>query len=171
VNADFRVKGASFYKEGSFKEFAPLTNQKAVIYTLCEIERIQSTVDYALNEKEGTQNLPESARKFNPGSAIDKFNISPGEAEVDLHISALRDKYDQLSPHEILTIQVGTFERLLESAVANNYKKVVFIHGVGNGTLKQAIVQQVREYGGLEFRNASFSKYGNGAIELLLHQD
>ncbi len=171
VSVTFHRKGASFYKEGSFKEFGLLGQQKSIIYTICELDRMPSTVEHRLNEKEGIDSLPESARKFNPGSAIDKYSIAPREAEVDLHISALRDKYDNLTPHEILTIQIGTFERLLESAVANNYTKVVFIHGVGNGSLKKAIVDQVREYGGLEFRNASFAKYGNGAIELVLHQN
>ena len=171
VSSAFHLKGASFYKEGSFKPFALLGNQKAIIYSACDLARIHSTTEFQALEKEGLDDLPESARKFNPGSAIDRYRIAPREAEVDLHISALRDNYSRLSPHEILTIQLTAFERLLESAVANNYTRVVFIHGVGNGSLKQAIVHQVRDYGGLEFRNASFAKYGNGAIELVIHQN
>ncbi len=171
VSSTYQVKGSSFYKEGSFKSFPLLGNQLAIIYTVCDLGRIHSTMEFQALEKDGLDDLPETARKFNPGSAIDRYKIAPREAEVDLHISALRENYAQLSPHEILTIQLTSFERLLESAVANNYTRVVFIHGVGNGTLKQAIVHQVRDYGGLEFRNASFAKYGNGAIELVIHQN
>lgn len=171
VSTTFRIKGTNFYKETSYKECGLLGNQKAIIYTVCELNRIPSTVEHILNEKEGNDSLPESAKQFNPGSAIDRFNIAPREAEVDLHISALRDNYTNLSPREILTIQIGTFERLLESALANNYTRVVFIHGIGNGTLKQALIDRVKDYGDLEFRNASFVKYGNGAIELVLHQN
>jgi hypothetical protein len=171
VSTTFRVKGTSFYKETSFRECGLLGNQKAIVYTICELNRIPSTVEHILNEKEGIDSLPESARQFNPGSAIDKYRIAPREAEVDLHISALRDNYDDLSPREILTIQIGVFERMLENAMANNYTRVVFIHGIGNGTLKQSLIDRVKDYGDLEFRNAPFTKYGNGAIELILHQN
>jgi hypothetical protein len=171
VSTIFRIKGASFYKDNSYKECGLLGNQKAIVYTVCELNRIPSTVEHILNEKEGIEDLPESVKQFNPGSAIDRYRISPREAEVDLHISALRDHYEQLSPREILTIQVGVFERMLESAIANNYTRVVFIHGIGNGTLKQALIDRLKDYGDLEFRNASFTRYGNGAIELVLHQN
>jgi len=171
VSATFRIKGANFYKDSSYKECGLLGEQKAIVYTVCELNRIPSTVEHILNEKEGIETLPESARQFNPGSAIDRYRIAPREAEVDLHISALRDNYEQLSPREILTIQIGVFERMLESAIANNYTRVVFIHGIGNGTLKQSLIDRLKDYGDIEFRNASFVKYGNGAIELVLHQN
>jgi hypothetical protein len=171
VSTTFRIKGAVFYRDNSYKDCGLLGHRKAIVYTVCELNRIPSTVEYILNEKEGGESLPESAKQFNPGAAIDKYRIAPREAEVDLHISALREKYDNLSPREILTIQIGAFERMLESALANNYSRVVFIHGVGNGTLKQALVDRVKDYGDIEFRNASFIKYGNGAIELVLHQN
>jgi hypothetical protein len=171
VSTTFKIKGANFYKDHSFKECGLLNNQKAIVYTICELNRVPSTIEHILNEKEGLDLVPESARKFVPGSAIDRYNIAPREAEVDLHISALRDNYEQLSPREILTIQIGVFERMLESAMANNYTRIVFIHGIGNGTLKQSLIDRIKDYGDLEFRNASFTKYGNGAIELILHQN
>jgi hypothetical protein len=171
VSTTFKIKGSSFYKDNSFKECGLLNNQKAIVYTICELNRIPSTIEHILNEKEGLESIPEVARKFNPGSVIDRYRIAPREAEVDLHISALRDNYEQLSPREILTIQIGVFERMLDSAMANNYTRVVFIHGIGNGSLKQALIDRIKDYGDLEFRNASFVKYGNGAIELILHQN
>ncbi len=171
VSADFRIKGSKFYREDSFHEFGLLQNRKAIIFTLCELNRIHSTVEYVLAQKEGETPVPEKAKQFRPEAIIDHYQTTPREAEVDLHISALRDRYDQLSPHEILTIQLGTFERMLESALACNYTKVIFIHGIGNGSLKQAIIERMRDYGDIEFRNASFTRFGNGAIELILHQN
>jgi len=171
VSATFRIKGTSFYKDTSYKECGLLGNQKAIVYTVCELNRVPSTIEHLLNEKEDIDSLPEAAKQFNPGSVIDRYKISPREAEVDLHISALKENYNSLSPREILTIQLGTFERMLESAMANNYTRVVFIHGIGNGTLKQSLIDRIKDYGDLEFRNASFAKYGNGAIELIIHQN
>jgi len=60
---------------------------------------------------------------------------------------------------------------MLGSAIAFRYTSVVFIHGIGNGTLKQAIIQRLSEYEDIEFRSASFTKYGNGAIELIIHRN
>jgi hypothetical protein len=171
VSADFRIKGSKFYREDSFHEFGLMQNRKAIIFTLCELNRIHSTVEYVLAQKEGETPVPEKAKQFRPEAIIDRYQTAPREAEVDLHISALRDHYDQLSAQEILTIQLGTFERMLESALACNYTKLIFIHGIGNGTLKQAIIERIRDYSDIEFRTASFTRFGNGAIELILHQN
>jgi hypothetical protein len=171
VSTTFRVKGSVFYQEGSYHETRFLTNQKAIVYTVCELNRIPSTYEQVLNEKENREPLPAAAERFRPVTAIEQYRIAPGEAEVDLHISALRQDYTNLSPHEILTIQMGVFERMLGSAIAFMYTSVVFIHGIGNGTLKQAIIQRLAEYEDIEFRSASFAKYGNGAIELIIHRN
>jgi len=171
VSASFRIKGSVFYQEGSYRETRFLANQKAIVYTVCELNRIPSTYEQLLNENESREPLPAAAERFRPETVIDQYRTAPNEAEVDLHISALRQDYSKLSPHEILTIQMGFFERILGSAIAFKYTSVVFIHGIGNGTLKQAIIQRLAEYEDIEFRSASFAKYGNGAIELIIHRN
>jgi dsDNA-specific endonuclease/ATPase MutS2 len=60
---------------------------------------------------------------------------------------------------------------MLGSAIAYKFNKVIFIHGIGNGSLKQAILQRLQEYEDIEFRTASFAKYGNGAVELVIHRN
>jgi hypothetical protein len=171
VSATFRIKGSVFYQDGSYHETRFLANQKAIVYTVCELNRVPSTYEQILNEKENREPLPAAAERFRPETAIDQHRTAPNEAEVDLHISALRQDYSNLSPHEILTIQLGYFERMLGSAIAFKFTKVVFIHGIGNGTLKQSIIKRLQEYEDIEFRTASFAKYGNGAIELIIHRN
>ena len=171
VSSTFRIKSSLFYQEGSYHETRFLANQKSILYTVCELNRVPSTYEQILNEKENREPLPAAAERFRPETAIEQYRTAPNEAEVDLHISALRQDYTNLSPHEILTIQMGVFERMLGSAIAFRYTSVVFIHGIGNGTLKQAIIQRLAEYEDIEFRSASFAKYGNGAIELVIHRN
>jgi hypothetical protein len=171
VSATFRIKGSLFYQEGSYHETRFLANQRAIVYTVCELNRVPSTYEQILNEKENREPLPAAAERFRPETAIDQHRTAPNEAEVDLHISALRQDYSKLSPHEILTIQLGYFERMLGSAIAYKFNKVIFIHGIGNGTLKQSILQRLQEYEDIEFRTASFAKYGNGAVELVIHRN
>lgn len=171
VSATFRIKASLFYQEGSYHENRFLANRNAIVYSVCELNRVPSTYEQILNEKENKEPIPAAAERFRPETAIDHHRTGPGEAEVDLHISALRADYDKLSPHEILSVQTGYFERMLGSAIAFRFTKVVFIHGIGNGTLKQAIIQRLQEYTDIEFRTASFAKYGNGAIELIIHRN
>ena len=56
---------------------------------------------------------------------------------------------------------------MLDSAIAAEYTKVTFIHGVGNGVLKNAIIEELKKkYKNTENRMASIAKFGVGAIEV-----
>jgi len=168
VSSMFRIKGSLFYSEGSYHETGFLSNQKAILYTVCELNRVPGTMEQIMNEKENREPLPPAAERFRPEAAIDRHRIAPNEAEVDLHISALRDSYEKLSPHEILTVQLAYFERMLASAIAFRFTRVVFIHGIGNGTLRQSIIKRLADYEDIIVHSAAFSQYGNGALEVLL---
>ena len=54
---------------------------------------------------------------------------------------------------------------MLDSAIAAEYNKVTFIHGVGNGVLKNAIIEALKDYKNTENRMASIAKFGVGAKE------
>jgi hypothetical protein len=88
--------------------------------------------------------------------------------EVDLHIEKLLDDYRGLSNGEIVTIQLNEFKRKLDSAIRNKADKIVFIHGVGNGVLKNEIRSLLNGYEKIEFYDASFAKYGFGATEVII---
>jgi len=73
-----------------------------------------------------------------------------------------------LTNGDMLQIQLTHARKKLEDAVIRRCRKVVFIHGVGNGRLKTEIRQMLQGYTGLEFFDASLSKYGQGATEVRL---
>ena len=64
-------------------------------------------------------------------------NLPP--MEVDLHIEKLVKSYKHMSNYDILTLQVDTAERQLLFAISKRIPKVVFIHGVGEGVLKDEL--------------------------------
>jgi dsDNA-specific endonuclease/ATPase MutS2 len=68
----------------------------------------------------------------------------------------------------MFAIQVDYLRRTLENAIKNDYQKVTFIHGVGNGVLKNAIIEELKKYEHLEGKMASISKFGVGAIDILI---
>lgn len=84
--------------------------------------------------------------------------------EVDLHIEALREDYMHLSPGEILRMQMARFRSALEDAISDKAKRIVFIHGIGNGILKMELRNELkRSYPEYTYQDASFKEYGFGA--------
>jgi hypothetical protein len=89
--------------------------------------------------------------------------------EVDLHIHEIVEDTKGLSEGEMLEIQLRRFEMSLETALHGNVKKVVFIHGVGQGKLKHEISKILnKKYPDLKYQDASFREYGYGATMVLL---
>jgi len=101
-----------------------------------------------------------------------KRTMSPDLVEIDLHIHELLEDTRNLTNHEMLEVQLGKFRNELESAIANGTRRIVFIHGVGNGTLKQELRQELTtKYKKYDFQDASFKEYGYGATMVILRND
>ena len=89
--------------------------------------------------------------------------------EVDLHIQAIMDNYQDLSNGEIVNIQMDRFQTALEGAILHKTRKIVFIHGVGNGKLKYELRKKLdNKYPDLKYHDASFREYGYGATMVLI---
>jgi hypothetical protein len=88
------------------------------------------------------------------------------EKEVDLHIEELIENISGLSNHEILSIQIEKFERELDEAIAKGMKKIIFIHGVGNGRLKQEIISILKSVKEVTFQDAPYKDFGFGATQV-----
>lgn len=91
--------------------------------------------------------------------------------EVDLHIHQLVDDESGLEPYQIRDIQMRHFERMIETAIRDKRDKIVFIHGKGQGILKNEIRKALEFYPECTFRDAPFHTYGyHGATEVSIHQ-
>jgi hypothetical protein len=89
-------------------------------------------------------------------------------AEVDLHLHELIDDERQLSDGEKLEFQVRYFERALESAIRNGKRKLIVIHGVGEGVLREEVRRLLQFYDNVQFHDADLRRYGSGATEVLI---
>jgi len=90
--------------------------------------------------------------------------------EVDLHIHKLTKSVRGMSNHEMLNLQVDTAKRQLEFAIAKRIQKVVFIHGVGAGVLKEELHYLFKRYERITYYDADYQKYGLGATEIYIYQ-
>lgn len=91
--------------------------------------------------------------------------------EVDLHIQQIVDDYEKLSNSEVVEIQMARFKTSLDTAIIHKTRRIVFIHGVGNGKLKFDIRKSLdKDYADLKYQDASFKEYGYGATMVMIPQ-
>lgn len=89
--------------------------------------------------------------------------------EVDLHADELLDTTAGLSPADILNLQIDRFQQVMDSSLRYPGRKIVFIHGKGEGVLRQAIMKELsHRYKGHDVQDASFREYGFGATQVTI---
>lgn len=110
-----------------------------------------------------------SIKEFKSASKTSKSSreyLKSLEKTVDLHINELVDKTGGLSNYEMLNIQLERFNKELDEAINKNFKKIIFIHGVGNGRLKQEITSALKSTSGITFHDAPYKDFGYGATQV-----
>lgn len=89
---------------------------------------------------------------------------------IDLHIHELLDNINGLSNADMLQLQIKEFKKVMEVHKSHRGKRIVFIHGKGEGVLRKAIIDELkRYYPKCEWHDASFREYGFGATEVIVH--
>lgn len=116
-------------------------------------------------------NIGEVKSKDRPKAPLERGRAlakAPEYLEVDLHFEALVDFPKNFSAHEKLQIQLTEVRRALDKARRSGVKKVILIHGVGQGRLREEIYTLLERMDRLSFYDASFARYGKGATEVEL---
>ncbi|WP_128543919.1 Smr/MutS family protein [Larkinella soli] len=87
---------------------------------------------------------------------------------VDLHIEKLLpDGFGRRTNAELLEVQLQEFEKSLENAIAVGMEEITFIHGVGNGVLRNEIHRRLGKHSGVRFfEDAQKEKFGYGATKV-----
>jgi hypothetical protein len=170
VNAFFKIKGSKLYQENNYKNLDVL-NKKAFVYPLSDLKYqglISKTEETALAQASKLGHDIEQALGIKK-SLIENHKTGLLEAEIDLHISALDPDYQNLEKFEIMQKQVDYFEKTLEDAMIHQYQKLIYIHGIGNGVLKNELRRILKDYPDIQVKQAAFNRYGYGAIEVHIH--
>jgi hypothetical protein len=83
---------------------------------------------------------------------------------VDLHLNKIVSNTLGIDSHTMLRLQLEHFEKAITDAQAHRIDSMVFIHGIGNGTLKKEIHNRLMAFAFVkEYRLAEPMEYGNGA--------
>ena len=87
----------------------------------------------------------------------------------DLRPDALCVSAAGMSHSELLQNQLKRFQEVMDEHKGEHGKKIVFIHGKGEGILRHAIVNTLNyRYKVHAYQDASFQEYGYGAIEVTI---
>jgi hypothetical protein len=142
-----KFKASVFFKS---KGMAPILDKNGYIFKLSE--NIRDIDIKQLNEE------------LNAGKplAIPQFERPP--KEIDLHIEKLTKEHPFMSNSEMLKMQMETFEKNLNYAIASGMDEITFIHGIGNGVLKKEIHKYLSHLGNIKyFQDTQKSRFGYGA--------
>lgn len=153
---------------------APILNLMAHLFLLfdsfepkTDASDAQDLKNYAKQHGRPTRQASESnSRPFNAFNVEEFANFLP---EVDLHIQNINSGYARLDKSEILRLQLLHFQKFLDKAVRLGVPRVFIIHGVGEGKLRDAIADRLRQHPDVtKFKNEYHAKYGYGATEVIL---
>lgn len=160
------------YRENSYK-YCSLINKKCILVPFDQVGGDFNWEEAEDNNQEFVEKGTEIKQELENANKLEvfpqQFIVEKGIAEIDIHIWQLTNNYRNMTNGEIVTLQKNYFRRYLDLAISNKLEKIVFIHGVGNGTLKNEIRTVLENsYPNLEFRDASMAKYGVGATEVVI---
>lgn len=84
--------------------------------------------------------------------------------EIDLHAGEILETLAGMDSKDILEYQLDLFRKTLDENKLKRGQKIVFIHGKGDGVLRQRILWELQtQYKRFRHQDASFKQYGYGA--------
>jgi hypothetical protein len=151
-----KCRAQSFYKR---KQQTPVLNKEGYVYQLDEEGVVIPTATRIISAAEIRERMlsPEVAEEG-------PLRVEKPQPIVDLHIEILNKDHSSMAKSEKLSLQIKTFEQKLENAIAAGLDEITFIHGSGNGVLRDELHRRLgKEQHVQYFKDAQKEKFGYGA--------
>jgi hypothetical protein len=163
LSVELRIDTVKFYKLHCFTEndyfdddallFPVIRHdiaEKQLLVTATELQ--EAMLRKKQDDRRTPQPVSKSSKQENP------------TIEIDLHINQLLDNTNGMSTGDMLNYQLNKFHEVLKQYAGEKGRKIVFIHGKGEGVLRTAIEKELKtRYKSYVFQDASFQEYGFGA--------
>jgi len=165
VEAQFRIDPVKFYKLHTFQE-NDFFEQPALLYTIVENDRVARPLVI-----DSEQLKAEMYHKTETGTPTHR-QVQPrkedaGAVVVDLHAQELLETTAGMSSVDILNYQLDVFRKTMREHIKEKGKKIIFIHGKGEGVLRAALINELRyRFKPCTYQDASFQEYGFGATQV-----
>ena len=188
VDVQFRIDPVKFYKLHTFQE-NDFFEQPALIYPIIEndvptrplvVDAKQLKAEMYGRDDHPKANKPAktAARRDDLVRRYDKSQsksrpvnqrLKDDKIIIDLHADALLETTAGMSAADILDYQLDVFRKTLEQYKGKKGQKLIFIHGKGEGVLRQSIIHELNyKYKQYPYQDASFQEYGYGATQVTI---
>ncbi|QMW06980.1 Smr/MutS family protein [Spirosoma foliorum] len=163
----FKARATTLFKS---KTTVPVLNQPGFL-TQLDAEAVEQPTPASQQPKPTTIRPDElKAEMFKSKAEPTNVSIDRPTAVVDLHVEELLPKGPgNRTPADLLKLQLDTFEKTLENAIASGMRDITFIHGVGSGSLRTELHKRLGQHANVKFfEDAQKQKFGYGATKVTL---
>lgn len=162
-NASLHLSPTRLYKQNAFTANDYFDRNALVLAVVKDDRQAAPTAISAESIEEAIMTKPaEKAPALK--TRIEKKEKKDDILEIDLHIDKLLDDTTGMQPKDILDYQVSKFRQTMEAHKKEKGKRIVFIHGKGEGVLRKELWKRLTlEYPSCDKQDASFLRYGFGA--------
>jgi len=167
-SVELRIDGVKFYKLHSFRE-NDFFEDDAMIYPV--IINDAATREMLISASDLQEAMTQKAKVDFPHRQPAPAKKEKGSPiiEIDLHINQLLDSTAGLNNTDMLNVQLDKFHQTMEEYKNKKGQKIVFIHGKGEGVLRNAVLAELKsKYKQCPVQDASFKEYGFGATMITI---
>ncbi len=165
TDVQFRLDPVKFYKLHVFTE-NDFFEMPALLYTIVENDEVARPLvidskrlkEQMYKDQAVVTNQAKKAGKKDDGTVV-----------VDLHADEVLETTAGMNSADILHYQMDIFKKTMDEYRKKKGQKIVFIHGKGEGVLRQTIVHELNyRYKSCTYQDASFQEYGYGATQVTI---
>ena len=170
INTLFRIDTIKFCKQNSFQENS-FFDEPALLYTIVKEDKVVRPLQMNVEEiSESMLTNNDAILRENQNKSLDSaVQKSDVKKNIDLHANKLLEQTEGLTSLDILNYQLKKFRDTLYYYRKKKNTKIVFIHGKGEGILRNAIINELRfKYKSYQYQDASFQEYGYGATQVTI---
>lgn len=162
-NASLHLSPTRLYKQNAFTANDYFDRNALVLAVVKDDRQAAPTAISAETIEEAIMTKP-AEKTPALKTRIEKKEKKDDILEIDLHIDKLLDDTTGMQPKDILDYQVSKFRQTMEAHKKEKGKRIVFIHGKGEGVLRKELWKRLTlEYPSCDKQDASFLRYGFGA--------
>ncbi len=160
TDVQFRLDPVKFYKLHVFEE-NDFFETPALLYTIVENDEVARPLvvdskrlkEQMYKDEKVVANTSKKSSKKDDGTVV-----------VDLHADEVLETTVGMNSADILHYQMDIFKKTMTEYRKKKGQKIVFIHGKGEGVLRQALIHELSyRYKPCTYQDASFQEYGYGA--------
>lgn len=160
TDVQFRLDPVKFYKLHLFHENR-FFEQPALLFTIVENDEVARPL--VVDSKRLKEQMYKNEAVVT-NEAKKKQKKDDGTVVIDLHAEEVLETTAGMNSADILHYQLDVFKKTMAEYKQKKGQRIVFIHGKGEGVLRQAILHELGyRYKSCTWQDASFQEYGYGA--------